>query len=420
MRPQYFLAALLLFILPLANADEQRNIVVEATSAVQEKRIALVIGNGAYKDSPLKNPVNDAADMAATLRKLGFEVIESTNATQKDMNLAIAQFGEKLRSDTVALFYYAGHGMQVKGKNYLIPVDAHITSEASARAMTVDVDIVMDQLAISPMNIVILDACRNNPFERRFRGTSGGLAQMDAPKGSLVAYATSPGKVAADGEGRNGLYTQELLKLIQTPGLPIEAVFKRVRANVAKATGDNQIPWEASSLTGDFYFGARAIGSESPATPPGQATSLPGLQRPDSAAVELAYWESIKDSKDAADFSAYLGKYPSGQFAALAQNRIAAAEAIAAEKKRAELARNSIEGRWNWFINGVVEFRPDGTFEQENGAKGTWKLVNSQKRKYKVTWEAGWIDDLYLSGDGKKLEGSNQLFFPVSAVRVSQ
>lgn len=233
-------------------ADGNRNLAVSTTSS--GNRIALVIGNSAYSGAPLANPVNDARDMAGVLRKLGFEVIERTNVSQKDMNRAIAQFGEKLRNDSVALFFFAGHGMQVKGKNYLIPVDAQISTEATVRAETVDVDTVMDQLSVSPLNVVILDACRNNPFERRFRSVGGGLAQMDAPKGSLIAYATAPGKVASDGSGKNGLYTQELLRQIQSPGLTLEAVFKRVRNGVMTASADAQIPWESSSLTGDFFF----------------------------------------------------------------------------------------------------------------------------------------------------------------------
>jgi uncharacterized caspase-like protein/formylglycine-generating enzyme required for sulfatase activity len=293
-------------------AHAQRNITVDKSVTV-EKRVALVIGNAAYKDAPLKNPVNDAKDMAATLRRLGFDVIEKTNVSQKDINRAIAQFGEKLRADTVALFFYAGHGMQVRGKNYIIPVDAHITGEATVRAEAVDVDTVMDQLAVSPMNIVILDACRNNPFERKFRSTGGGLAQMDAPKGSLIAYATAPGKTAADGDSRNGLYTQELLKHIQTPGLPLEAVFKRVRNGVMAASGDAQTPWEASSLTGDFFFRPAAGVTVSTAMTPAPI---------DSGAMELSFWESIKSSGDAEDFQAYLDKYPSGQFVALAERRV--------------------------------------------------------------------------------------------------
>ena len=305
--------ALLALLAPFALAAEsQRNLGVASTHA--GKRVALVIGNAAYPGAPLRNPVNDAKDMATTLRRLGFEVISKTDVTQKEMNRAIAQFGEKLRADTVALFYYAGHGMQVRGKNYLIPIDAQIASEASARAETVDVDTVMDQLAVSTMNIVVLDACRNNPFERKFRSAGGGLAQMDAPRGSLIAYATAPGKVAADGEGRNGLYTRELLRHIQTPGLPLEAVFKRVRNAVMQGSGEAQTPWEASSLTGDFYFrpgdGAAAPASHQPAAPA------------DTSAVEIAFWESIKNSTDSEDFESYLNRFPNGQFAELAERRI--------------------------------------------------------------------------------------------------
>lgn len=323
----------LLATLTLA-AEPQRNPRVAATHA--DKRIALVIGNSAYPGAALRNPVNDARDMASALRRLGFEVISKTDVTQKEMNRAIAQFGEKLRADTVALFYYAGHGMQVKGKNYLIPIDAQIGSEASARAETVDVDTVMDQLAASPMNIVILDACRNNPFERRFRSAGGGLAQMDAPKGSLIAYATAPGKVAADGEGRNGLYTQELLRHIQTPGLPLEAVFKRVRNGVMQGSGEAQTPWEASSLTGDFYF-RPAEGGTPPAAP---APAMPA----DTGAVDLAFWESIKNSTDNEDFQSYLNRFPNGQFAELAERRIKKKSAPAAAAKPLASATTYWEG----------------------------------------------------------------------------
>jgi len=222
-----------------------------------ERRIALVIGNAKYKEAPLSNPVNDANDMEAALKSSGFRVIKALDATQKQMNRAIFEFGELLTHDSVALFYYAGHGLQVRGKNYLIPVDAEIKSESSVRVESVDVDGVLDQLSNSELNVVILDACRNNPFERRTSrslGTAGGLAQMEAPKGSLIAYSTAPGKTAADGEGRNGLYTQALLRYIKEPGLTIEQVFKNVRREVARTTRDAQMPWESSSMTGEFYF----------------------------------------------------------------------------------------------------------------------------------------------------------------------
>ncbi len=297
-----------------------------------EKRVALVIGNAAYPTALLGNPVNDSNDITAALQKLGFEVIQKNNANQREMNRAIVEFGEKLRSDTVALFFYAGHGIQVKGKNYLIPVDARIASESSVRAETVDVDTVMDQLATSTLNIVILDACRNNPFERGFRGTGGGLAQMDAPTGSLIAYATSPGKTAADGGGRNGLYTQELLKHIQTPGMPLEAIFKRVRNGVIQGSGSTQTPWEVSSLTGDFYFTPSNGGQIAIAAPPlSQLTAVrPSNPRPSPYEAQNAnasprgdpetqFWTEVKSSGDRGYLDAYLKQYPKGKYLSLAR-----------------------------------------------------------------------------------------------------
>ncbi|MBV8169892.1 MAG: caspase family protein, partial [Alphaproteobacteria bacterium] len=279
--------------------------------AGSEKRIALVIGNSNYKGAPLKNPVNDARAMAAALQGLGFEVIKRENAGQRDMNQAITEFANKLQtSNGVGLFYYAGHGMQVKGRNYLLPVDAEAKSEIGIRNETIDVDQILDGLASAsnPLNVVILDACRNNPFERSFRGNSGGLAQVDAPKGALIAYATAPGKVAADGDGTNGLYTAELLRALNEPNLRIEEVFKHVRSRVAAATNDLQVPWEASSLVGDFYFRIVA----------------------DDTAIELAFWQSIQNSTDPRDFQSYLEQFPRGRFAALARNRAGAAAVAAA------------------------------------------------------------------------------------------
>lgn len=344
--------ALLALLAPFALAAEsQRNLGVAPMHA--GKRVALVIGNSAYPGAPLRNPVNDAKDMAATLRRLGFEVISKTDVTQKEMNRAIAQFGEKLRADTVALFYYAGHGMQVRGKNYLIPIDARIASEASARAETVDVDTVMDQLAVSTMNIVVLDACRNNPFERKFRSVGGGLAQMDAPRGSLIAYATAPGKVAADGEGRNGLYTRELLRHIQTPGLPLEAVFKRVRNGVMQGSGEAQTPWEASSLTGDFYFRPGDGG----ATPTAPQAAAPA----DTAAIEIAFWESIKNSTDSEDFESYLNRFPNGQFTELAERRIRKKMAKVEAAAMPERPPANLTTYWESADGSKFTLRMDGT-----------------------------------------------------------
>ncbi|MEO5374786.1 MAG: SUMF1/EgtB/PvdO family nonheme iron enzyme [Alphaproteobacteria bacterium] len=235
-----------------------------------ERRVALVIGNATYASSPLANPVNDARAMTKVLRSQGFEVIVRENATKAQMEDAVATFGEKLGPGVVGLVYYSGHGMQVGGRNFLIPVDANITSEQTVALRTLDADRVLEQMtaAQTRVNVVILDACRNNPFERRFRAVGGGLAQMNAPRGTIVAYATAPGKVASDGAGSNGLYTSELLKAMSVPGMKVEEVFKQVRVAVAQASSDAQIPWEASSLTGDFYFkpggGAGAGGTKPP------------------------------------------------------------------------------------------------------------------------------------------------------------
>jgi uncharacterized caspase-like protein len=240
-------------LLPLAWAA--CSTVAHAQAAPAESRIALVIGNAAYPTAPLRNPVNDAKAMADRLRTLGFEVALRTDVTQREMTRAVSQFGQALKPGAVALFYYAGHGMQVRGRNFLIPVDAEIASEASVRSEAVDVDLLLEQLGPARLSMVILDACRNNPFEGRFRsGGGGGLAQIDAPKGTLLAYATAPGKVASDGEGAHGLYTSELLKALDIPGIKVEEVFKAVRVNVVKATASQQVPWESSSLTGDYYF----------------------------------------------------------------------------------------------------------------------------------------------------------------------
>src|SRR5215510_5516242 len=233
---------------PLA---QRRDIVVAKT-----KRIALVIGNSDYKTSPLSNPVNDAKDMAQLLRELGFEVIYKQDASQTEMKSAIREFGNNIVKGDVALFYYAGHGAQVKGENYLIPVNAVITKEEEVEYESVNAGFVLAQMASAQnkLNIVILDACRNNPFARSFRSQASGLAQMTAPAGTIVAYATEPGSVAADGAGKNGLYTEELLKAMRVPGLKIEELFKQVRIAVRNKSQNKQTPWESSSLEGDFYF----------------------------------------------------------------------------------------------------------------------------------------------------------------------
>jgi formylglycine-generating enzyme required for sulfatase activity len=258
-----FLGLLALFyggvVFPGVGLAQDRGLIIREPSrqiADVNQRTALVIGNSAYDSTPLRNPVNDARSIAAALRNLGFDVLEKENLTQKDMKREIQAFGAKLQKGGVGLFYFAGHGMQVNGRNYLIPVGARIEHEKQVEYEAVDMGAVLSEMdyARNPMNIVILDACRDNPFARSFRSSAQGLAAVNAPGGTLIAYATAPGSVASDGPGENGIYTGELIQTMRTPGLRIEDVFKQVRSAVRQVTDGKQIPWESSSLEGDFYF----------------------------------------------------------------------------------------------------------------------------------------------------------------------
>jgi carboxyl-terminal processing protease len=298
-------------------------------SAVAEPRVALVIGNASYGGDigNLANPVNDAKLIAKTLRALGFDVIEVENADQNAMKRAIVDFGNKLGdagSEATGLFYYAGHGLQVQGENFLIPVKAHIDRESDVDVEAVPADLVLKQMdyAQSAVNIVILDACRNNPLTRGWRSTVKGLAEPERkPHGSFIAYSTAPGEVAADGKGGNSPYAKALAETIVEPGQGIEEIFRDVRAKVLAATNKEQTPWDSSSLTAPFYFQAPAPAA--PAAAPVVADSV------DPKRIELAFWDSIKDSKSPDDFQAYLAKYPNGDFASLAANRLKSLGAVA-------------------------------------------------------------------------------------------
>jgi formylglycine-generating enzyme required for sulfatase activity len=234
-----------------------------ASTALQaaETRIALVIGNSDYSSGPLPNPANDAKLIGDELTNLGFDVIARRNADQITMKRAIQEFGSRLEKagpGAVGLFYYAGHGVQLSGRNYLIPTTARIEREGDVEIEAVSADWVIEQMryARNRLNIVILDACRNNPFTRSMRSVDHGLATMDAPAGILIAYSTAPGAVAADGTGRNSPYTEALTQAMREMHEPVEQVFKHVRVGVMSATSGKQVPWESSSLTGDFYFAA--------------------------------------------------------------------------------------------------------------------------------------------------------------------
>ncbi len=250
-------------------------------------RVALVIGNSKYTHAgALANPVNDARDMREAMQRMGFSVVFVEDASRNQMLQAIERFGNSLSPKTHALVFYAGHGMQVKGENYLLPVDANPKTESEVELESVNLARIMAKLETAAVKIVVLDACRNDPFKRSFRSTGrGGLAGVDAPAGTLIAYATAPGQVADDGAGRNSPYSGALLKALQAPNLRVEDVFKRVRRDVAAVTRNQQIPWESSSLVGDFYFSvSNALSAPAAAGPASAAPSTPAPAAPVVAA----------------------------------------------------------------------------------------------------------------------------------------
>jgi formylglycine-generating enzyme required for sulfatase activity len=267
-----------------------------AAPASAEPRIALVIGNSNYSgDLPkLPNPANDAELMTATLKKLGFKVVEVRDADLNRMNKAVRDFSNLLEGagkQAVGLFFYAGHGLQIDGENWLIPVNAKIERSADAEFEALAASKILGQMqfAENSLNIVILDACRNNPLSRGMRSASTGLAKMDAPLGSFIAYSTAPGQTAADGKGSNSPYTAALAKAIMKPGIAIEEAFRDTRVEVLAATAKEQIPWEASSLTGAFSFnpGQKVAEPQVAAAAPAGTQTL-AAKAPDTGSAKVA------------------------------------------------------------------------------------------------------------------------------------
>lgn len=277
-------------------AADSRNLAIKqnANPAIADKRVALVIGNGAYTHGPLKNPVNDATDIAAKLRSLGFDVVERNNLKTSEIGRTLREFRSKLSNGAVALFFYAGHGLQIKGENYLPTVNAEIEGEEDVPNQSIAVRQVLDLLddARTRLNLVILDACRNNPYKRRFRSADSGLARQVAPSGTLISFATRPGSVAADGAGRNGLFTSQLLAAIDEPNTPVEQLLKRVASSVKSSSKGQQEPWTEGSIEGDFYFLTRAE-----ADAPADETDIARAQQ---EAIDRAVQEAIRRSSEQA------------------------------------------------------------------------------------------------------------------------
>ncbi|MBR0672056.1 caspase family protein [Neoroseomonas soli] len=279
------------------------------------QRVALVVGAGAYRHVPgLANPPNDAADIAAALARLGFRTDLVLDPDRAQLEQAVRRLGQAARGAEAAVFYFAGHALEAGGRNWLLPVTAEIGSERDLRFEALDMDIVGEQLdGVARVSIVLLDACRDNPFRLRLAGVSRsatvglGLAQLRAAVGTLVAFSTAPGTVAADGEGRNSPFTRALLRRIEAPGIELRQMLAEVRREVREATGGRQVPWEHSALEGAFYF-----------VPPPAATAATGAARD----AELVFWESVRASRNPADLQAYLARFPAGLFRDLAANRL--------------------------------------------------------------------------------------------------
>jgi hypothetical protein len=286
-----------------------------AAGLLRAPKRALVIGNSKYRHAPLKNPVNDANGMAAALKEVGFEVALGIDLSQAAMREAMQAFGEGLsKSGAVGLFYFAGHGAQLAWRNYLIPVDAEIADVQELRERAVDLNGLIENIrqAGNPMNVLILDACRDNPFGSAARLEQRGLSQLDAPPGTLLAYATAPGNTAIDGDGgEHGLYTEHLLKEIRVPEAKVEDVFKRVRLGVRRRSKGLQIPWESTSLEQDFWF-----------IPPATVRKLAEAEVEREFRQELALWEKIQNAAQPEPFEDYLRRYPNGRFTELAQLRL--------------------------------------------------------------------------------------------------
>lgn len=276
-------------------------------------RAALIFGNSAYPDMPLRNPANDANAIAGELKRLGFSVDLQIDAKRTAMEESIRGFSANLaKTRAVGLFYFAGHGLQLDWRNFLVPVDARLDRADDVPRQTVDLGTFLGSLgkAGNPMNIVVLDACRDNPFGSEHK-TGKGLSQMDAPIGTLLAYATAPGNVASDGTGRNGLYTENLLREMVTPEARIEDVFKRVRLAVRRSSQGQQIPWESTSLEEDFYF-----------IPPAEMRKRSQEELDQLFAEEMALWDKAQKASEPGPLVAYLKAYPSGQFSELAQSML--------------------------------------------------------------------------------------------------
>ena len=301
-------------------------------AALADKRVAFVVGNGAYKNVPqLPNPPVDAKTMASTLRNVGFDVVEGYNLTRDKMTEKLLDFGRKAEGADIAVFYYAGHGIAVGGTNYLLPIDADLKSEADVKlGATINVDTTLDQtMQDAKVKLVFLDACRDNPFAAKMRSAKlsrgltvdSGLAAINSGQGTLIAFATSPGQTALDGDkGTNSPFTRALVANITQPGVEIQQAMTKVRAQVSDETNKNQMPWGHTDLTGSVFLNPVSLPAD------GARADVPVNTAPQvnqASDMELEFWRSVKNSNKVEELNAYTGNYPNGVFKPLALARIA-------------------------------------------------------------------------------------------------
>ena len=306
-------------------------LLVSANVAKADKRVAFVVGNGAYKNvAPLPNPAIDAKSMAKLLRNVGFDVVEGANLTRDKMTERLLEFGKKAEGADVALFFYAGHGIAINGTNYLLPVDADLKSEMDVKlGSAINIDVTLDQtMGDAKVKLVFLDACRDNPFAAKIKSNSAtrsvsvqsGLAEMKSGEGTLIAFATGPGQTALDGqEGTNSPFTRALMANIASPGVEIQQAMTKVRAQVNEETNKNQLPWGHTNLIGAVYLNPAPAAAGSAVAAP----NVPAVIAGPASEVELEFWRSIKDSNKPEELNAYLTNYPNGTFKSLALARIA-------------------------------------------------------------------------------------------------
>lgn len=385
--------------------------------AANETRVALVIGNTAYTgEERLTNPVNDARALADSLRKVGFELVDGKpllDLNKQETEKAIQRFGRAIRGADVALFFYSGHGTQVDEKNYIVPVGAVIQTKSDVKYNFVSADFVLQEMdeSKSKTNIIILDACRNNPFASKgFRGSARGLAAMDAPRNTLIAYATAPGKTASDAPTQgNSPYSAALSKNLLEPGQTIEEVFRKVRKDVYRSTNGEQSPWESTNLYDAFYFIPPTAATAQQATPP--------------VDPEVVYWQSIVNSNNLASFEAYLNKYPQGQFASLAKVKIAdlkpkpqpqsvstpsSIQQPATTQAASTSSLPKVGDIWTEPVTGMkFVWVPGGTYEM---GCGSWakECSDDEKPVHTVTVNGFWLGIYEVTqGQWKKVMGNN-------------